>query len=74
MLAARSATYLQLPLPPDAVHFVDSAAGLAQVASLLEEAAVLGLDCEWEPCTESRRGSDRHPPVSLLQVTQTILQ
>lgn len=76
LLPSRSATYLQLPLPPDAVRFVDSAAALAQAAPLLEEAAqpgeaaVLGLDCEWEACTERRRSSSQHPPVSLLQVIQ----
>ncbi len=73
--AARAAVYLQLALPPEAVHFVDSAEGLAKAASqLLEaaapgEAAVLGLDCEWETCTERSSSSSQQSAVSLLQVS-----
>lgn len=72
--AARAATYLQLPLPPEAVHFVDSAEGLTKASSQLLEAAlpgeaiVLGLDCEWEACTERSSASSQQSPVSLLQV------
>ncbi|CAL8463132.1 g2666 [Coccomyxa elongata] len=72
--AARAAAYLQLPLPSEAVHFVDCAEGLAKAASqLLEaaapgEAAVLGLDCEWEACTERSSNSSQQSAVSLLQV------
>ncbi|BDA47863.1 probable exonuclease mut-7 homolog at C-terminar half [Coccomyxa sp. Obi] len=71
--AGRAAAYLQLPLPPEAVHFVDSAEGLAEAASLVleaaapGEAAVLGLDCEWEACTE-KGSSSSQKSVSLLQV------
>ena len=72
--AARAAAYLQLPLPPETVHFVDSAEGLARAASLLlepaasGEAAILGLDCEWEARTEKSRDTTEQLSVSLLQV------
>lgn len=61
--AARADAYLQLPAHVT-IHVVDSVAGLAAVAGLLENDDVLGLDAEWRPATVS----DSPSPPSLLQV------
>lgn len=63
----RQDSYLQFPLPAAALHFVDSEAGLAAAAPLLEAsvAGVLGLDAEWG---QSPAGGGK-APVSLLQAS-----
>ncbi|KAK9829035.1 hypothetical protein WJX72_003549 [[Myrmecia] bisecta] len=58
-------TYLQLPLPPGAVHFVDDEAGIARAADALREVDAVGLDVEWQPNHVAGQTSS---PASLLQV------
>jgi hypothetical protein len=63
----REESYLQFPLPAAALHFVDSEAGLAAAAPVLEAslAGVLGLDAEWGQPPEGGGKA----PVSLLQAS-----
>eukprot|EP00850_Spirogloea_muscicola_P017138 SM000144S00686 [mRNA] locus=s144:365843:369881:+ [translate_table: standard] len=56
----------ELPLPPERVHFVDSAVAFQEVAApALASAAVLGLDAEWRPTTALQGSASR---VSILQI------
>eukprot|EP00850_Spirogloea_muscicola_P022164 SM000280S10719 [mRNA] locus=s280:129259:132570:+ [translate_table: standard] len=58
--------FWELPLPPERVHFVDSAAAFREVAEpALAGAAVLGLDAEWRPTTAHQGSASR---VSILQI------
>eukprot|EP00850_Spirogloea_muscicola_P003733 SM000015S01233 [mRNA] locus=s15:722606:726661:+ [translate_table: standard] len=61
-----SSEYWELPLPPERVYFVDSAAAFREVAEpALAGAAVLGLDAEWRPTTALQGSASR---VSILQI------
>lgn len=64
--ATRACLYLQLPQHVT-IHVVDTAAGLAAAATLLEDCPVLGIDAEWRPAVSE---VPRSPP-SLLQVASS---
>lgn len=74
--AVRVATFLQLDIPNSAVLFVDSDERLAEAAALLEGAAMLGLDTEWQAplvngngnCNGNHAGHPLKQQVSILQV------
>eukprot|EP00873_Tetraselmis_striata_P027358 jgi/Tetstr1/447622/TSEL_034983.t1 len=59
-------TYLQLDVPPEAVHFVSTPEQVAYAVEQLKDAAVVGLDTEWRCVHEV--GKKSSSPVALLQL------